>query len=259
MHRTAAALLLLTTAAAAHAAPYQITITGRVEYNQVSSGPLAVVAANDPVTISFRVDSNSFVDSPNFPTRGYTIDRPSFTCTLGSATLLLEGVDAKLSGDFFTLRNNDPGVDGFMLTHDNVELDNSLPSNVAGAFGQFGIRQYTTYDSTLIPSLNIADAVGSYEYDTLSVYGFAITDGPFDPIGIEFLQTTIAIVPPPTCPGDTNADGIVNSADLSVLLAQFNQSVPPGTGADFNNDALVNGADLSVLLGAFGSDCTPKW
>lgn len=253
MHHRAAAFILLT-AVAAHAAPYQVTITGRVEYNQVTSGPLAAVAANDPVTLSFRVDSETFYNSPNFPTRGYTIDRPSFTCTLGPATLLLQGVGTKLFGDFFTLRNNDPGVDGFMLTHDNVELDNSLPTNLEGGFGPFGIRQYTTYGSTLIPSLNIADAVGSYQYDTLSVYGFAVTDGPFDPIGIEFLQTTIAIVPP-NCPGDTNADAQINGADLSVLLAQFNQSVPAGAGADFNNDGQVNGADLSVLLSNFGISC----
>lgn len=62
-------------------------------------------------------------------------------------------------------------------------------------------------------------------------------------------------VPPPTCDGDTNNDGAVNSADLSVLLAQFGQSVTPGTGADFNNDGVVNAADLSVLLSNFGSSC----
>jgi hypothetical protein len=31
--------------------------------------------------------------------------------------------------------------------------------------------------------------------------------------------------------------------------------VTPGSGADFNGDGVVNGADLSVLLGAFGGAC----
>lgn len=54
---------------------------------------------------------------------------------------------------------------------------------------------------------------------------------------------------------DANGDGIVNNADLSVLLSQFNQSVTPGTGADFNFDGIVNNADLSVLLSNFGLNC----
>lgn len=62
-----------------------------------------------------------------------------------------------------------------------------------------------------------------------------------------------ALVPPPACPGDTNHDNIVDGADLSVLLAQFNSSVKPGSGADFNADGFVNGADLSVLLANFGA------
>lgn len=57
------------------------------------------------------------------------------------------------------------------------------------------------------------------------------------------------------CPGDANDDRLVNSADLSVLLAQFGLSVTPSSGADFNSDGLVNAADLSVLLAAFGSSC----
>lgn len=62
-------------------------------------------------------------------------------------------------------------------------------------------------------------------------------------------------VPPPVCAGDANGDDVVNGADLSVMLGQFNSSVASGSGADFNGDGVVNGADLSVLLAAFGSVC----
>jgi hypothetical protein len=60
---------------------------------------------------------------------------------------------------------------------------------------------------------------------------------------------------PAACAGDTNGDGLVNGADLSVLLSQFGQNVPAGTGADFNSSGSVNGADLSVLLSRFGLGC----
>lgn len=82
-----------------------------------------------------------------------------------------------------------------------------------------------------------------------------IADGNMDNVAIVDMGVFEWQAVPPECPGDTNSDGLVNGADLSVLLAQFGASVAPGTGADFNGDALVNGADLSVLLSNFGGAC----
>jgi len=73
--------------------------------------------------------------------------------------------------------------------------------------------------------------------------------------GAFMIRANGTAVPPPNCPGDTNADNQIDAADLSVLLAQFGTSVTPGTGADFNDDGQVNSADLSVLLSAFGTAC----
>jgi hypothetical protein len=50
--------------------------------------------------------------------------------------------------------------------------------------------------------------------------------------------------------GDLNGDGIVNGADLAILLGAWGQAGGP---ADLNGDGLVDGADLSILL----SDWTP--
>lgn len=71
------------------------------------------------------------------------------------------------------------------------------------------------------------------------------------------LVSVIGEVTPPggECVGDANGDNNVDAADLSVLLAQFGQSVTPGTGADFNDDGAVDAADLSVLLARFGLGC----
>jgi hypothetical protein len=53
--------------------------------------------------------------------------------------------------------------------------------------------------------------------------------------------------PPAGTPGDLNGDGVVNAADLSILLAQWG-----GSGsADLNGDGSVNAADLALLLAAW--------
>lgn len=60
-------------------------------------------------------------------------------------------------------------------------------------------------------------------------------------------QLTVAqtgpICPPPV-PGDLNGDGVVNGADLGILLTGWGTN---GAG-DFNGDGLVDGADLGILL-----------
>ncbi len=63
-------------------------------------------------------------------------------------------------------------------------------------------------------------------------------------------------LPPCSCPGDLDGDGVVGAADLAILLAAWNTD---GEGApfcspDFDNSGNVDAADLAVLLAAWG-DC----
>lgn len=51
-------------------------------------------------------------------------------------------------------------------------------------------------------------------------------------------------------PSDINGDGIVDGADLGILLGEWNNN--SGVG-DLNGDGLVDGADLGILLGDWGS------
>jgi hypothetical protein len=56
------------------------------------------------------------------------------------------------------------------------------------------------------------------------------------------------ILPPePALPGDLNGDGIVDGADLGILLGAWGTSGP----GDLNGDGVVDGADLGILLGAW--------
>jgi probable HAF family extracellular repeat protein len=56
---------------------------------------------------------------------------------------------------------------------------------------------------------------------------------------------------PPTVEGDANGDGVVNLADLNLLLQAFGLD---GSDADLNGDGAVNLADLNLLLQEFGQD-----
>ncbi len=53
--------------------------------------------------------------------------------------------------------------------------------------------------------------------------------------------------------GDLNDDGVVNGADLAILLGAWGPCPPKGDCiADLNDDGVVNGADLAIQLGNWG-------
>lgn len=73
-----------------------------------------------------------------------------------------------------------------------------------------------------------------------------------DPLG---LASTQVVTLQPDCFGmldcaaDLNFDGVVNGADLGVMLSSWNGRGP----ADLTGDGLVNGQDLGLLLAAWGA------
>ena len=52
------------------------------------------------------------------------------------------------------------------------------------------------------------------------------------------------------CPADLSGDGMVDGADLGILLGAWGPC--PGCPADLNFDNVVDGADLGILLAAWG-------
>jgi hypothetical protein len=185
-------VLLLTVAATVAATPVSVTVTGTVEYNQVTIGEFAGVSPGDPVTLSFMVDSDNFLDSGSFPTRGYVINEPSFLLTMGPASALLHNPFP--GTPYFVIRNNDPAVDGFFLstgTDFPVGLQLDEPANLSGT--RFFTSYFNvSYDGALLGSLDILDAIGTYGFGGLMVFGFWIDDLGFEPIGFIFESLTIA-------------------------------------------------------------------
>ena len=51
-----------------------------------------------------------------------------------------------------------------------------------------------------------------------------------------------------SCTGDLNDDGLVNAADLTILLSSWG-----GPGGDLNGDGTTNAADITILLSAWGA------
>jgi trimeric autotransporter adhesin len=56
------------------------------------------------------------------------------------------------------------------------------------------------------------------------------------------------------CQGDLDGDGLVNFADLNLLLVDYNKA-GAGLVGDADGDGDVDFADLNLLLGLYNSDC----
>ena len=57
----------------------------------------------------------------------------------------------------------------------------------------------------------------------------------------------------PPCPGDFINDGVVNAADMSVLLNFWGTNGAGFEGVDLDGDGVVSAADLSILLSNWGA------
>lgn len=187
-------LLIVLAAVPAAAEPVYVTITGTIEYNQVTAGAFrnTIATVGSAATLNFTLDSNNFLNSVSFPTRGYVIDQPSFQLQLGPA---IGGLRNPFPGTpYFVVRNNDPAVDGFFLSTGTdlpVGLELNVTANVAGT--RFLRSAFAvTYEGTRLPSLDILDAVGNYNFTGLTVFNFTCEDLSFEPIGMIFEQMTIS-------------------------------------------------------------------
>jgi hypothetical protein len=72
--------------------------------------------------------------------------------------------------------------------------------------------------------------------------------------GLVALASTASAAAAGTCPADLNGDGVVNGADLGLLLAGRGQR----GATDIDGSGITNGADLSLLLAAWGACPKPS-
>lgn len=175
----------------------QVDVVGEWDFGMIRSGPLNGVNSGDAM-MSFQVDSNSFVDSMNFPTRGYNIIQDSFTLTVDGITVGMPDPFPMGETPLFVLRDNDPAVDGFFLGSSVDGFPNGVSIDNAGLIDPFlRVLFSATYGADRLPSLDILDAVGTYDFTGLTVFNWGFEDAGQQIAGMIFDQFTISVVPAP--------------------------------------------------------------
>lgn len=200
-------VLIVSIAAGLAAAPLargslvSVTINGEVEYNQIRNSPIDRdhVFSGSPAVMTFQLDTNDYQDSLLYPVRGYAINQASFTLTLNGIPVALQNPYPAGQTPYFCIRNNDPAVDGFFLSSNpDAGFPEGVPTNEPGLFGQFFDNFYVTYLGSTLPSLDVLDAVGSYDYTDLTVFHWTMDDGEFGPEAMGLLFTDMTITPEPS-------------------------------------------------------------
>ena len=237
------AVLLFAAAPAALAQTVDVTLKGQVEFNLVSTGPLSLVPTGQAVEITFQVDAATFVDSPTFPTRGYPIDQDTFVMDMGAGALGLADPFPPGETPYFTIRNDDPAVDGFFIAN-STDFPIGSPLDLTGAFGAFEINFSVTYLGTTLTSLDIVDAAGFYDFTGLTVFGMNITDGPVDAVGMVF--ESLEITPQVVCGYQPYGVGITPVNDLVL-----DGVGTPAVGGSL--DLAISGANLIATFVALST------
>lgn len=179
-------------AASVDAAIVKVTVSGTVEFNLFSSGALGGVPSGSAAEMSFLLDSTNFVNDGLFPTRGYAIDKASWSFTAGNGSITLQNPYPAGQTPYFVLRNNDPAVDGFFIS-ENTSNFSGLDTSITNADMAF----HATYGGGTLDSLDILDAVGSYSLAGISVFNWTIDIGPGTPMGMIYDTMTIEVIPAP--------------------------------------------------------------
>ena len=172
-----------------------VTINGSVEWNMISGPPLNGAHVGDAAKLTFTVDSNNFLNNPQFPTRGYPIDHSSFKLQFPTFDIGLQNPYPAGQTPYFVVRNNDPAVDGFMVST-GTGFPEGVPLSQVGGFGNFENAFHVTYEGTRLSSLDILGALGNYNFTGLSVFNWTIDDGPVNALGILFHDMTITVPEP---------------------------------------------------------------
>ena len=195
MRRPAIALACcLLLAGAAQAETLMVGASGQVGFNGITTPPLNGVGSGDQVTLSFLVDSENFTDGIPGDTRGYVIDESSFALSFSSGVVvgLLNPFPAGET-PYFTLVDGFPISDGFFVSTSAVS-----PGGVPLEQTPINFNLDLGYVGGTLGSLDILDAVGVYDFDGLTRFGFNLWRIAPDNVvmDIDFQQLTIGQLVP---------------------------------------------------------------
>lgn len=179
----------------ARAEPVTVTIEGVVAFNGVTTAPLSAVGPGDSAAMSFQVDSNNFIDGIPGDLRSYEIVQPSFSLSFDPPPVTVGLLTPFPGGQtpYFTLVDGFPVADGFFVSTSTVS-----PGGVPISQTPLQANADLGYAGTTLGSLNILDAVGTYDLTGLTRFAFTLWQGFPDNVRMEMEFTRLTIVPEPT-------------------------------------------------------------
>ena len=148
-----------------------------------------------------------------------------------------------------------PGVKSLPVSIEHETLEGSgYPSETADLlFDNFLLSGFASPGDLLELSISIPEDFPTGD----SVYVAVVPDEIAD--GFDILEsasgTVLELVVEEARPTDLNRDGVVDGADLGLLVANWGVlgSIPEGIrNPDFNDDGFINGIELGLMLASWG-------
>ena len=207
-----------------------VAVFGDNAFDDTASTTPQVVQSNATNTASATIQKSTWFKFTAGATGAYSI---SLCGSTGDTMMAIGTVCPSVGTTFQTLAYNDDSclVAGSTTSFLASFMD-ATNGGATGTFAGFPLTQDLVLGQTYYI---VAGSFGA----TTNITATLKIDGPAQTSG---------------CVGDLNLDGVVNGADLGLLLGAW--GVCPGgtTGCigDLNNDGVVNGADLGLMLGAWG-------
>jgi hypothetical protein len=195
---------------------------------------------HDPYYVAIaKLDGDDAPDVAVLAYNGNGVGSVRIFKNLGGGTLLSQG-DVPTGPGPLGIGAADFDHDGDLDIATSTSAGHSLTVLLNDGNGAFPSSMSFPADAPLY-TLTIADFNGDTQPDVAAA---AWGNGTGNAVAV-FLNCV------PVCDADLNGDGLVNAADLAILLGAWGSG---DRAADLDNDAVVGAADLAILLGAWG-DC----
>ncbi len=250
------------------AGPDNFTIT---YYNDAGGLPGAV-RASFPVAATKSLTPR--IVNPgglNLPVFAYTADHPPVPTTAGECLWI--SVQNNIGGPCVWIWHTAPPGDGYSVANLNQPADYDFAFCLdvpigGGSCGPVPRPGKADFDENaksefVLSAIGALRGPGGPPIQTLTFTEDpapalpAFEDDLGNPMPNPTMTSYIVSVVPACCPGDANSSGVVNFADITSTLANFNNVGLPGVQnpGDANCDGVVNFADITIELANFNSIC----
>jgi len=138
----------------------------------------------------------------------------------------------------------------FLDTSNNSALaPNGFGAKIVAVVGDTSYTRWITGHSNYLSVSELSAHFGLGEASVVDSLRVIWPDGTSTILTDVPVNQHLTIEAPGSASADLNGDGVVDGADLGLLLGAWGSSGGP---ADLNGDGVVDGADLGVLLGGWG-------